>query len=217
MSSVAFSIWFFEVLENCSFLGFFFSFSFSEGEGVGIVMRCSSDRQMPRWPISWHQNKNNSFHMESFFFPFKTSTATVNVLVTDVNDNAPVFDPYLPRNLSVVEEEANAFVGQVRVSGGYISSAFLREYVCYILILKRHSANAGCHGSSEVLKAISEGNHSGIRQNSCQLCSFSLTVPGSLQDFLFSKITSCPFGFNLLSLLTYMLGPSGDLYVDSFD
>uniref|UniRef100_A0A8B9XTR1 Protocadherin-15 n=1 Tax=Bos mutus grunniens TaxID=30521 RepID=A0A8B9XTR1_BOSMU len=46
--------------------------------------------------------------------PDGTSTATVNVVVTDVNDNAPVFDPYLPRNLSVVEEEANAFVGQVR-------------------------------------------------------------------------------------------------------
>uniref|UniRef100_A0A8C2RZG8 Cadherin domain-containing protein n=1 Tax=Capra hircus TaxID=9925 RepID=A0A8C2RZG8_CAPHI len=45
-----------------------------------------------------------------------TSTATVNVVVTDVNDNAPAFDPYLPRNLSVVEEEANAFVGQVRVT-----------------------------------------------------------------------------------------------------
>ncbi|XP_040110600.1 protocadherin-15 isoform X5 [Oryx dammah] len=48
--------------------------------------------------------------------PDGTSTATVNVVVMDVNDNAPVFDPYLPRNLSVVEEEANAFVGQVRVT-----------------------------------------------------------------------------------------------------
>ncbi|XP_004681137.1 PREDICTED: protocadherin-15 [Condylura cristata] len=48
--------------------------------------------------------------------PDGTSTATVNVVVTDVNDNAPVFDPYLPRNLSVVEEEANAFVGQVRAT-----------------------------------------------------------------------------------------------------
>uniref|UniRef100_A0A673U2S3 Protocadherin related 15 n=1 Tax=Suricata suricatta TaxID=37032 RepID=A0A673U2S3_SURSU len=48
--------------------------------------------------------------------PDGTSTATVNVLVTDVNDNAPVFDPYLPRNLSVVEEESNAFVGQVRAT-----------------------------------------------------------------------------------------------------
>uniref|UniRef100_A0A8C9IZM0 Protocadherin-15 n=1 Tax=Piliocolobus tephrosceles TaxID=591936 RepID=A0A8C9IZM0_9PRIM len=46
----------------------------------------------------------------------RTSTATVNVVVTDVNDNAPVFDPYLPRNLSVVEEEANAFVGQVKAT-----------------------------------------------------------------------------------------------------
>ncbi|KAI5940397.1 Protocadherin-15 [Manis javanica] len=48
--------------------------------------------------------------------PDGTSTATVNVVVTDVNDNAPMFDPYLPRNLSVVEEEANAFVGQVKAT-----------------------------------------------------------------------------------------------------
>nr|XP_055208043.1 protocadherin-15 [Gorilla gorilla gorilla] len=48
--------------------------------------------------------------------PDGTSTATVNIVVTDVNDNAPVFDPYLPRNLSVVEEEANAFVGQVKAT-----------------------------------------------------------------------------------------------------
>uniref|UniRef100_A0A671GCF7 Protocadherin-15 n=1 Tax=Rhinolophus ferrumequinum TaxID=59479 RepID=A0A671GCF7_RHIFE len=45
--------------------------------------------------------------------PDGTSTATVNVVVSDVNDNAPMFDPYLPRNVSVVEEEANAFVCQV--------------------------------------------------------------------------------------------------------
>ncbi|XP_059890564.1 protocadherin-15 isoform X8 [Delphinus delphis] len=45
--------------------------------------------------------------------PDGTSTATVNVVVTDVNDNDPVFDPYLLRNLSVVEEEANAFVGRI--------------------------------------------------------------------------------------------------------
>ncbi|KAE8589991.1 hypothetical protein XENTR_v10017891 [Xenopus tropicalis] len=45
-----------------------------------------------------------------------TSTATVNVVVTDVNDNDPVFDLYLPRNLSVQEEELNAFVGQVRAT-----------------------------------------------------------------------------------------------------
>ncbi|KAM3913383.1 protocadherin-15 [Leptodactylus fuscus] len=48
--------------------------------------------------------------------PDGTSTATVNVVVTDVNDNDPVFDLYLPRNLSVQEEEVNAFVGQVRAT-----------------------------------------------------------------------------------------------------
>ncbi|PKU37161.1 protohypothetical protein [Limosa lapponica baueri] len=46
----------------------------------------------------------------------RTSTATVNIVVTDVNDNGPVFDMFLPKNLSVQEEEANAFVGQVRAT-----------------------------------------------------------------------------------------------------
>ncbi|XP_060097225.1 protocadherin-15 isoform X2 [Heteronotia binoei] len=48
--------------------------------------------------------------------PDGTSTATVNVVVTDVNDNGPVFDLFLPKNLTVQEEEANAFVGQVRAT-----------------------------------------------------------------------------------------------------
>uniref|UniRef100_A0A8D0DQR6 Protocadherin related 15 n=1 Tax=Salvator merianae TaxID=96440 RepID=A0A8D0DQR6_SALMN len=48
--------------------------------------------------------------------PDGTSTATVNVVVTDVNDNGPVFDSFLPKNLTVQEEEANAFVGQVRAT-----------------------------------------------------------------------------------------------------
>lgn len=37
------------------------------------------------------------------------------MVVTDVNDNGPVFDPFLPKNFTVPEEETNAFVGQVRV------------------------------------------------------------------------------------------------------
>uniref|UniRef100_A0A8B9IM64 Protocadherin related 15 n=1 Tax=Anser cygnoides TaxID=8845 RepID=A0A8B9IM64_ANSCY len=48
--------------------------------------------------------------------PDGTSTATVNIVVTDVNDNGPIFDMFLPKNLSVQEEEANAFVGQVRAT-----------------------------------------------------------------------------------------------------
>ncbi|XP_053094752.1 protocadherin-15b isoform X4 [Pangasianodon hypophthalmus] len=46
--------------------------------------------------------------------PDGTSTAKVNILVTDVNDNDPMFDPLLPQNLTVLEEQANAFVGQVK-------------------------------------------------------------------------------------------------------
>lgn len=51
-----------------------------------------------------------------FILHFQTSTATVNVVVTDVNDNDPVFDPLVPQNVTVTEEEANSFVGQVKVS-----------------------------------------------------------------------------------------------------
>ncbi|KAG7492674.1 hypothetical protein MATL_G00017510 [Megalops atlanticus] len=48
--------------------------------------------------------------------PDGTSTATVTIVVTDVNDNDPVFDPLLPKNFTVQEEEANSFVGQVKAT-----------------------------------------------------------------------------------------------------
>uniref|UniRef100_A0A671WZT3 Protocadherin-related 15a n=1 Tax=Sparus aurata TaxID=8175 RepID=A0A671WZT3_SPAAU len=45
--------------------------------------------------------------------PGGTSTTTVNIVVTDVNDNDPQFDFTTPTNFTVQEEEANLFVGQV--------------------------------------------------------------------------------------------------------
>ncbi|KAA0725587.1 Protocadherin-15 Precursor [Triplophysa tibetana] len=48
--------------------------------------------------------------------PDGTCSATVNIVVTDVNDNDPVFDPLLPLNVTVQEEETNAFVGQVKAT-----------------------------------------------------------------------------------------------------
>ncbi|KAM6956436.1 protocadherin-15-like [Aplochiton taeniatus] len=48
--------------------------------------------------------------------PGGMSTATVDIVVTDVNDNDPKFDLNLPRNLTVQEERANQFVGQVRAT-----------------------------------------------------------------------------------------------------
>ncbi|KAM9774240.1 protocadherin-15b isoform 2-T2 [Syngnathus typhle] len=48
--------------------------------------------------------------------PDGTSTATVNVAVTDVNDNDPLFDPSLPVNLTVAEKLGHAFVGQVKAT-----------------------------------------------------------------------------------------------------
>ncbi|KAK1905784.1 Protocadherin-15, partial [Dissostichus eleginoides] len=48
--------------------------------------------------------------------PGGTSTATVNIVVTDVNDNDPEFDPTITTNFTVQEEEANLFVGQVKAT-----------------------------------------------------------------------------------------------------
>uniref|UniRef100_A0A8D3BG94 Protocadherin-15 n=1 Tax=Scophthalmus maximus TaxID=52904 RepID=A0A8D3BG94_SCOMX len=45
--------------------------------------------------------------------PGGTSTATVNILVTDVNDNDPEFNLTAPANFTVREEQANFFIGQV--------------------------------------------------------------------------------------------------------
>ncbi|XP_028278961.1 protocadherin-15-like [Parambassis ranga] len=48
--------------------------------------------------------------------PGGTSTTTVNIVVTDVNDNDPQFDPTISTNFTVREEEANLFIGQVRAT-----------------------------------------------------------------------------------------------------
>ncbi|XP_062415976.1 protocadherin-15-like isoform X1 [Pungitius pungitius] len=48
--------------------------------------------------------------------PDGTSTVTVSVVVTDVNDNDPLFDPSLPVNLTVMEERNHAYVGQVQAT-----------------------------------------------------------------------------------------------------
>lgn len=66
----------------------------------------------------------------------QTSTTTVNIVVTDVNDNDPKFDLTLPVNFTVREEEANLFVGRVRVSvtSGLVPNVCLNSsHNCYCL------------------------------------------------------------------------------------
>ncbi|XP_053731192.1 protocadherin-15-like [Synchiropus splendidus] len=48
--------------------------------------------------------------------PGGTSTTTVNIVVTDVNDNDPEFDATFPTNFTVQEEEKDLFVGQVQAT-----------------------------------------------------------------------------------------------------
>ncbi|XP_061915590.1 protocadherin-15-like [Entelurus aequoreus] len=48
--------------------------------------------------------------------PGGTSTTTVGVVVTDVNDNDPEFEDTAPLNFTVQEEKANLFVGQVKAT-----------------------------------------------------------------------------------------------------
>uniref|UniRef100_UPI003AAE6E9B protocadherin-15-like n=1 Tax=Centroberyx gerrardi TaxID=166262 RepID=UPI003AAE6E9B len=55
--------------------------------------------------------------------PHGTSTATVNIVVTDVNDNDPLFDSSLPVNLTVTEEQDHAYVGQVKATDPDLGSS----------------------------------------------------------------------------------------------
>ncbi|KAM3838367.1 protocadherin-15-like [Diretmus argenteus] len=55
--------------------------------------------------------------------PDGTSTATVNIVVTDVNDNDPLFDSSLPVNLTVIEEQVHAYVGQVKATDPDLGSS----------------------------------------------------------------------------------------------
>lgn len=49
----------------------------------------------------------------------------MSIVVTDVNDNDPEFDVTMPTTFSVQEEEANLFVGEVKVSVMFSKSASL--------------------------------------------------------------------------------------------
>ncbi|XP_053477178.1 protocadherin-15a [Ictalurus furcatus] len=76
--------------------------------------------------------------------PGGTSTATVSVVVTDVNDNDPTFDLTLPRNLTVQEERANLSVGQVRASD---PDAGLNGLVRYRLLTHTSLFSINANGS----------------------------------------------------------------------
>lgn len=55
----------------------------------------------------------------------------MNIVVTDVNDNDPKFDLTIPSNFSVQEEEANLFVGRVRVSVMSLCSCLV-NLMCFV-------------------------------------------------------------------------------------
>ncbi|XP_058242226.1 protocadherin-15a [Hemibagrus wyckioides] len=77
-------------------------------------------------------------------YPGGTSTATVSVVVTDVNDNDPTFDLILPRNLTVQEERANLSVGLVRATD---PDAGLNGQVRYRLLTHASLFSINANGS----------------------------------------------------------------------
>uniref|UniRef100_A0A7N8Y4Z0 Protocadherin-15 n=1 Tax=Mastacembelus armatus TaxID=205130 RepID=A0A7N8Y4Z0_9TELE len=91
--------------------------------------------------------------------PDGTSTAMVNVVVTDVNDNDPLFDSSLPVNLTVTEEQDHAYVGQVKATDPDLGSS---GEVHYRLInyQKLFSINAtGVITTAEPLDREVRGSH----------------------------------------------------------
>uniref|UniRef100_A0A8C9WAX0 Protocadherin-15 n=1 Tax=Scleropages formosus TaxID=113540 RepID=A0A8C9WAX0_SCLFO len=82
-------------------------FNLSESSGLLVLGRPLDRESTDRYTLVVTASDGN---------PEGTSTAIVNIIVTDVNDNDPAFDPTLPINFTVQEEEANAFVGQVKAT-----------------------------------------------------------------------------------------------------
>uniref|UniRef100_A0A3P9JH56 Protocadherin-15 n=1 Tax=Oryzias latipes TaxID=8090 RepID=A0A3P9JH56_ORYLA len=100
----------------CVFLSFLHSNSYSANQHIlsflcrsgSLVLSSSLDRES----LDYYSLVVTA----SDGHPDGTSTAIVNIVVTDVNDNDPVFNSSLPVNLSVTEEENHAFVGQVKAT-----------------------------------------------------------------------------------------------------
>lgn len=71
----------------------------------------------------------------------------MSIVVTDVNDNDPVFNRTINTNFTVREEEANLFVGQVVVSEMFYktepfiySNETSAHYLCVHLLAQRQHA-----------------------------------------------------------------------------
>lgn len=58
--------------------------------------------------------------------------------MTDVNDNDPTFNLTIPSNFSVREEEANLFVGEVKVSVMSPISCHIKRMYCINCCLYSH-------------------------------------------------------------------------------
>lgn len=95
-------------------------------------------------PLSSYQDSLYLCNLSCLYL--QTSTATVSVVVTDVNDNDPTFDLTLPRNLTVQEERANLTVGQVRVSSSMAQYKHSLQY----WIVKFKSMHQLVHILSEI-------------------------------------------------------------------
>lgn len=67
----------------------------------------------------------------------------MNIVVTDVNDNDPQFDSSLPVNLTVIEEQDDAYVGQVKVGRGkHTKTSTEKQHISWFLLI--HSDGLHC-------------------------------------------------------------------------
>ncbi|KAB0349333.1 hypothetical protein FD754_014190 [Muntiacus muntjak] len=168
---------------------------------VYIEVLPPNNQSPPRFPqLMYSLEISEAMRIGAVLLNLQTSTATVNVVVTDVNDNAPVFDPYLPRNLSVVEEEANAFVGQVRSTDNTCNNRHLNSHCCY-----------ECHYISQILEKLMRGMYPLMpfyfttRESPVNFCH---NMPGGL-DIIEEKEANKGTAVNQLQLRELELNPQG--------
>uniref|UniRef100_A0A3B4AH28 Cadherin domain-containing protein n=1 Tax=Periophthalmus magnuspinnatus TaxID=409849 RepID=A0A3B4AH28_9GOBI len=93
-----------------------YSLEVSEAMRIGAILLNLQATDRENDPITYtivRGDPQQIFNLTRTSDCWTTSTTTVDIVVTDVNDNDPQFNVTTPANFTVREEEANLFVGQV--------------------------------------------------------------------------------------------------------
>ncbi|KAI7805139.1 putative protocadherin-related 15a [Triplophysa rosa] len=132
--------------------------------------------------------------------PGGMSTATVSIIVTDVNDNDPTFDLTHPQNLTVQEEQANVFVGEVRATD---PDAGLNGQVRYRLL--SHASLFSINSTGTIVTAVPLDRETRNRYDLIVEASDGAVDPRRTTITLLVEVTDINDNSPVFSQATYMV------------